>query len=68
MSRKNSLVGPRANLATEIVSALPLDEWEDTKNTLHRFAQIVGKIRLVSVPHMKYWWDKEALITIKLGE
>lgn len=35
---------------------LPLDEWEETKNTLHRFAQIVGKIRLRSAPFQNHWW------------
>ncbi len=36
--------------------ALPLDEWEDTKNTLHLFAQIVGKIRLGLFPKTNHWW------------
>ena len=31
-----------------IFPPLPLDEWEDTKETLHRYAQIVGKVRLES--------------------
>ncbi len=26
---------------------LPLEEWLPTKETLHRYAQIVGKVRLV---------------------
>jgi hypothetical protein len=26
--------------------ALPLDEWDSIKETLHRFAQTVGKVRL----------------------
>src|SRR3954464_14176158 len=29
---------------------LPLDEWEPTKNTLHLWAQIVGKVKLASAP------------------
>jgi len=27
---------------------MPLAEWQDTKSTLHRFAQVVGKIRLAA--------------------
>ncbi|MFG3118004.1 DUF5996 family protein [Streptomyces sp. NPDC048197] len=29
----------------ELFPPMPLREWRDTKETLHRFAQIVGKIR-----------------------
>ena len=29
-----------------IFPPLPIEEWEETKNTLHLFFQIVGKIRL----------------------
>jgi hypothetical protein len=35
---------------------LPLEEWEGTKETLHRYVQIVGKIRLRSSPHRNHWW------------
>jgi len=36
--------------------ALPLKEWEDTKQTLHLFVQIVGKIRMKLTPHQNHWW------------
>ena len=35
---------------------LPLDGWAETKDTLHRFAQIVGKIRLGAAPKRNHWW------------
>lgn len=35
---------------------LPLEEWESTKDTLHLFLQIVGKIRLASMPRKNHWW------------
>ena len=35
---------------------LPIEEWEDTKNTLHLFFQIVGKIRLSLFPKTNHWW------------
>jgi len=35
---------------------LPIEEWEETKNTLHLFFQIVGKIRLTLFPKMNHWW------------
>lgn len=28
--------------------ALPLEEWEQTKDTLHPYSQVVGKVRLAS--------------------
>jgi hypothetical protein len=36
---------------------LPLDAWEDTKMTVHLFAQIVGKIRLKMMPRKNHWWS-----------
>ena len=35
---------------------LPLAEWEDSKETLHRYAQVIGKIRLRYTPFMNHWW------------
>jgi hypothetical protein len=37
--------------------ALPLAEWEATKNTLHLWVQIVGKIRLASTAPRNHWWN-----------
>jgi hypothetical protein len=36
--------------------ALPYQDWEPTKQTLHRYAQIVGKIRMALVPFRNHWW------------
>jgi hypothetical protein len=35
---------------------LPLASWKPTKETLHIFAQIVGKIRLALAPARNHWW------------
>jgi hypothetical protein len=35
---------------------MPLDAWSDTKETLHRWVQIVGKLRLAHAPHRNHWW------------
>ena len=35
---------------------IPLDAWRPTKNTLHLFLQIVGKIRLKTHPRINHWW------------
>nr|WP_202451661.1 DUF5996 family protein [Streptomyces sp. SID4948] len=36
---------------------MPLESWRDTKETLHRFVQIVGKIRLAASPRRNHWWN-----------
>lgn len=35
---------------------LPLAAWEDTKRTLHLYAQIIGKVRLALHPKLNHWW------------
>jgi hypothetical protein len=35
---------------------MPLDAWRPTKNTLHLYLQIVGKIRLAMHPRLNHWW------------
>ncbi|WP_411138746.1 DUF5996 family protein [Streptomyces sp. C10] len=41
----------------ELFPPMPLTEWRDTKETLHRFAQIVGKIRLAASARRNHWWN-----------
>ncbi|MEU3950452.1 DUF5996 family protein [Streptomyces sp. NPDC029526] len=41
----------------ELFPPIPFDEWRDTKETLHRFAQVVGKIRLASSVRRNHWWN-----------
>jgi hypothetical protein len=54
-----------ADTLQETFPPLPLEEWEDTKNTLHRFAQIVGKIRLALAPHSNHWWHVTLYVTTR---
>jgi hypothetical protein len=39
-----------------IFPPLPIEEWEETKNTLHLYLQIIGKIRLKLFPKLNHWW------------
>lgn len=41
----------------ELFPAMPLSEWVDTKATLHRYLQIVGKIRLAASVRRNHWWN-----------
>ena len=43
--------------------ALPLDEWRDTNETLHRWTQIVGKISLALTPRVNHWWNVSLSVT-----
>ncbi len=36
---------------------LYLAEWADTEETLHRFTQVVGKVRLALAPRQNHWWQ-----------
>ncbi len=42
--------------SSDLFPPLPIEEWEDTKDTLHLFFQIIGKIRLTLFPKMNHWW------------
>lgn len=41
----------------ELFPPIPLDAWADTKETLHRFAQVVGKVRLAASVRCNHWWN-----------
>jgi len=36
--------------------ALPLEDWWPTRDTLHRWTQVVGKIRMAFTPPVNHWW------------
>lgn len=39
-----------------IFPPLPLEAWEESKETLHRYAQVVGKVRMELTPYRNHWW------------
>jgi len=43
--------------------ALPLAEWKKSKETLHRYLQIVGKLRLSLMPKDNHWWHITLYVT-----
>lgn len=45
--------------------ALPLAEWQDTYATLHRWTQIVGKVRLARAPMLNHWWQVPLYVTAR---
>lgn len=42
---------------------LPLEEWEGTKETLHRYCQVVGKLRMELSPPRNHWWHVTLYVT-----
>ena len=45
--------------------ALPVAEWQQTRDTLHMWMQIVGKIRLALSPRMNHWWEVPLYLTAR---
>ena len=45
--------------------ALPLEEWRETRDTLHRWTQIVGKIRMTLTPLINHWWNVPLYVTAR---
>jgi hypothetical protein len=43
--------------------SLPLDEWQPTYETLHRWLQIVGKVRLAQTPWINHSWHVPLYVT-----
>src|SRR5438132_13369578 len=49
----------------ELWPALPLDEWQETYATLHRWTQIVGKVRLARLPWINHSWHVTLYVTAR---
>jgi hypothetical protein len=44
---------------------LDWEQWKDTAETLHRFAQVVGKTRLALAPRQNHWWNSTLYLTAR---
>ena len=45
--------------------ALPYADWEPTKQTLHRYTQMVGKVRMALVPPLNHWWHATLYVSAR---
>ncbi|MEM8602093.1 MAG: DUF5996 family protein, partial [Bacteroidota bacterium] len=45
--------------------ALPLSDWEPTYATLHRWTQVVGKVRLAAMPWINHAWHTPLYVTTR---
>ena len=48
---------PRLPDSPDSWPALPLSSWEPTRDTLHMWTQIVGKVRLAVTSLVNHWWN-----------
>ncbi|MFD6988052.1 DUF5996 family protein [Streptomyces sp. NPDC059943] len=42
---------------------LRVDDWAETRETLHMWVQIVGKVRLAHAPLLNHWWQVALYVT-----
>ena len=45
--------------------ALPVADWQDTRDTLQLYTQVVGKVRLANAPLMNHWWNVPLYVTAR---
>ena len=62
MAQESSLTGSAKNDAWP---ALPLADWSATRDTLHMWTQIVGKLRLALAPRMNHWWEVPLYVSVR---
>lgn len=49
--------------ATAAWPSLPVVDWQQTRDTLHLWTQVVGKVRLANTPLVNHWWNVPLYVT-----
>lgn len=62
---KTGQLGRNALSVNQAWPELPFTAWQDTYETLHRWMQMVGKIRLACSPKMNQWWNVPFYLTTR---
>jgi hypothetical protein len=44
-------------------SMIPVSDWQETRDTLHPYTQVVGKIWLANEPPANHWWNARTAST-----
>jgi hypothetical protein len=57
-------VNPDVRMSSHLPQ-LPLEEWESTRQTLHLWVQIVGKIRMASTAPRNHWWHVPLYVDVR---
>src|SRR6266478_7445907 len=50
-------------IRAELWPSLPYEAWKDTRDTLHMWTQIVGKVRMELSPFLNHWWHVTLYVT-----
>jgi hypothetical protein len=50
---------------TEHWPSIPVVDWQDTRDTLQLYTQIVGKVRLANEPVANHWWNVPLYVTAR---
>ena len=45
--------------------SIPLADWQDTRDTLQLYTQIVGKVRMANEPDTNHWWNVPLYVTAR---
>jgi hypothetical protein len=45
--------------------SMPVADWQDTRDTLHLYTQVVGKVRLANEPLVNHWWNIPLYVTAR---
>jgi hypothetical protein len=56
---------PPHERAASSLPTLPLAPWSDTKQTLHLFVQVLGKLRLALHPPLNHWWHAPLYVSVR---
>lgn len=64
MAETAGTTAPRTTTG-DILPALPLESWRPTKETLHRYAQIIGKVALAKGIRRNHWWHMTYRLTAR---
>lgn len=43
--------------------SIPVADWQETRDTLHLYTQVVGKVRLANEPLVNHWWNTTLYVT-----
>lgn len=45
--------------------SIPVSAWQDTRDTLQLYTQVVGKVRLANEPLLNHWWNATLYVTAR---
>jgi hypothetical protein len=45
--------------------SIPIAGWHDSRDTLHLYTQVIGKIRLANEPLLNHWWNSALYLTAR---